>query len=347
MHKFWRTAALCFFGGIGLVSLAFVCYRLQSNLATTGFLFVIVISLLSLTGDFVSSIVISLIAVLCLVYLAPPGDSFRVDDPLDVVAIIAFLTTSVIIGRLVSKLRKMAENALLNVSHRVIEAEEQERQRLAKDLHEDIGQRLSLLANQIDQLKTDFPTRAIEVRGRMDAVHKQTLEILSDVKVLAHELYSPRLEYLGLVAVIRSFCAEIGERERVKIGFKSDGLPSLVPPDISLCLFRVLQEALHNAVKHSGVRQFDVQLQRTSDEIHLTVSDYGAGFNLEAARKGHGLGLNRMQERLKLVKGSLSIDSQPRRGTSIDSRVPLSLGSDSSPHPDFLARVGLDKIRAA
>jgi len=107
-------------------------------------------------------------------------------------------------------------------------------------------------------------------------------------------------------------------------------LPSRVPREISLCLFRVLQEALHNAVKHSGVRQFDVQLKGTSDEIHLTVSDRGAGFNLEAARKSGGLGLNRMQERLKLVTGRLSIDSLPQRGTTLHARVPVSAGIDST-----------------
>ena len=114
-----------------------------------------------------------------------------------------------------------------------------------------------------------------------------------------------------------------------EIDFKSDGLPRHLPPDITLCLFRVLQEAVHNAVQHSGVRQFDVRLWATSDEIHLTVGDCGVGFDLETARKGRGLGLNRMEERLKLVKGSLSIDSQPKRGTTIHARVPLILENDS------------------
>jgi len=94
-------------------------------------------------------------------------------------------------------------------------------------------------------------------------------------------------------------------------------------PFASSCLFRVLQEALHNAVKHSGVRQFDGRLWTTPDEIHLTVSDRGRGFNLGTARKAGGLGINRMHERLKLVKGSLSIDSQPNRGTTIQACVPL------------------------
>jgi signal transduction histidine kinase len=330
MQRFWRSAALCLFGAIGVASITLVCYQLHLNLATTGFLYVILVALLSCTGDFVSSIIISIIAVFCLTYVAPPNYSFRVDDPLDVVAIITFLTVSVVIALLVSKLRKMTEGALSSVTYKVVEAEEEERQRFAKDLHEDIGQRLSLLASEIDQLKTDFPNQGIEVRSRVDAVRKKTLEILTDVKDLAHELHSPRLEYLGLAAVMRSFCTEFGQRKKVEIDFRSDGLPNPVPPDISLCLFRVLQEALFNAMKHSGVRQFDVQLQGTSDEIHLTVSEYGAGFNVEAARKGRGLGLNHLEERLKLVKGTLSIKSQPEQGIRILARVPLSSGSDST-----------------
>jgi signal transduction histidine kinase len=127
---------------------------------------------------------------------------------------------------------------------------------------------------------------------------------------------------------MRSFCKEFGEQKRVEIGFRSQGLPNVVPPDISLCLFRVLQAALHNAAEHSGVREFDVQLNGTSDEIHLLVSDRGMGFNLGTTKTSPGLGLNHMRERLKLVKGSFSVDSQPKGGTTIHARVPLSLGSD-------------------
>jgi signal transduction histidine kinase len=110
----------------------------------------------------------------------------------------------------------------------------------------------------------------------------------------------------------------------VEIIFKDHGLPSLVPPDVSICLFRVLQEALHNGVKHSGAQKFEVQLWGESDEINLTVSDSGAGFNLDATRKGRGLGLIRIEQRLRLVRGTFSIDSQPSRGTTIHARVPLS-----------------------
>ena len=167
-----------------------------------------------------------------------------------------------------------------------------------------------------------------EVHSGVDAVLKQSSEILSEVKALAHELYSPRLENLNLAGVMSSFCREFGARKGWRL--ISGATASLgCPAGPTLCLYRVLQEAVHNAVKYSGIRQFDVRLWGTSDEIHLTISDCGVGFDLETARKAEGLGLDRMQERLKLVKGRLSIESQPQRGTTIYARVPVSSGTDS------------------
>jgi len=328
MHKFWRSTAESLIASLALILLTLAFYRLHFNLATASLLYVIVIVLLSRVGGFVSSIVASTVASLCLAYIAPPAFSFRVDDPLDYVAIAAFFVTSFIIASLVSRVRKQTEEALSSVSYKVIEAEETERQRIAKDLHEGIGQNVTLLVIEIEQLKADSLDGA-EMATRIDGVLKQSLEILTDVKTLAHELYSPRLEYLGIAGVMKSFCKDLGEQKRVEIDFRSHGLPNFVPLDISLCLFRVLQAALQNAVEHSGVRTFDVQLNAKSNEIHLTVSDCGVGFNLEMARKAGGLGLNHMRERLKLVKGTLSIDSQAKRGTTIHACIPLRLGSDS------------------
>jgi len=223
---------------------------------------------------------------------------------------------------------KRAEEALSCMNRRVIEAEERERNRIAKDLHEDVGQRLALLAIAIEQLKNDLPNRRVELLDRMDSAWKQTLEILDDVKASAHELYSPRLEYLGVAAVMRIFCEEFGERKKVKVDFRNDRVPSLVQPDVGICLFRVLQEALHNGVKHSRVQKFRVQLW-ADDEIHLTVSDSGAGFDVEAAGRDRGLGLTRMEQRVRLVNGTFSIDSQPEKGTTVHVRVPLRSGIDS------------------
>jgi PAS domain S-box-containing protein len=224
--------------------------------------------------------------------------------------------------------RKLAEAALASVSRRLIEAQEQERTRIGRELHDDIGQRLALLADELEQLHQD-PPNFPEVRSRIGEVQKQTSEIATDIQTLSHELHSAKLEYLGIAAAMRGFCQEFGEQQNAEIDFQTQDLPIPLSPDISLCFYRVLQEALHNSAKHSGVRHFEVRLWGTSGEIHLTVRDSGAGFELEAARKGRGLGLISMQERVKFLKGTFSIESQLQRGTTIHARVPLRSESDS------------------
>jgi PAS domain S-box-containing protein len=225
--------------------------------------------------------------------------------------------------------RKLAEVALASVSRKLIEAQEQERTRIARELHDDILQRLALLTVELQQLQQDPSDLSTEVRSRMGELAKQTSELVSDVQYLSHELHSSKLEYLGIAGAMRGFCQEFGEQQKLEIDFKIQDLPSPLSPDISLCLFRVLQEALHNSAKHSGVRQFEVRLWGSSGEIHLTVRDSGAGFDSKVAKEGRGLGLISMEERVKVLKGTLSIESQPKRGTTIHARVPLSSGSDA------------------
>ena len=223
--------------------------------------------------------------------------------------------------------RKLAEEALSSISSRLIEAQEQERTRIARDLHDDINQRLALLAIELERLKIDIPDSNVEVLRRMDELRKHTSEIATDIQALSHELHSPRLEYLGIVAAMRGFCQEFGEKQKLEIDFRSHDLPSPVPPGTSLCLFRIVQEALHNAAKHSGAARFAVRFWGTPGEIHLTISDPGVGFDLDAALKGRGLGLISMQERVRLVNGTISIASKPMNGTEINVRVPLRAGA--------------------
>jgi PAS domain S-box-containing protein len=225
--------------------------------------------------------------------------------------------------------RKLAEAALANVSRKLIEAQEQERTRIGRELHDDIGQRLAMVAIQLQQTHEDSLVLP-EVRNRMGELKKEISEIANDIQSLSHELHSAKLQYLGLAATMRSFCKDFGEQQNVEIDFQSHDLPSPLSPDISLGLFRVLQEALHNSAKHSGVKYFEVGLWGTSDEIHLTVKDSGAGFDREAAKESRGLGLISMEERLKLVKGTLSINSQAKGGTTIHARVPFDSSSDSA-----------------
>jgi signal transduction histidine kinase len=226
--------------------------------------------------------------------------------------------------------RQRTEEMLRGVSGRLIDAQEQERQRISRDLHDDIGQRLSLVAIKLQQIEEDPPDSAVEVSRRMGELWKQTFEISNDVQALSHELHSAKLEYLGIVGAMRGFCIEFGQQQRLEIDFSSHDLPNPLPsPEVSLALFRVLQEALHNASKHSGVSRFEVELWGRPGEINLTVSDSGAGFDVQAAREGRGLGLTSMQERVKVVNGKLSIESQPNRGTVVRARVRLDSPSDS------------------
>ena len=222
--------------------------------------------------------------------------------------------------------RKLAEAALANVSRKLIEAQEQERTRIGRELHDDIGQRLALVAVEIQQMRED-PHIFTRVRRRLGELQKKVSEIAADTQSLSHELHSARLQYLGIAAAMKGFCREFGDQQKVKIDFKANDLPTPLSADTSLCLFRVLQEALHNSAKHSGVQRFEVRLWGTADEIRLTVKDSGKGFDREAAKTCQGIGLISMEERLKGVNGTLSIESEPRRGTTIEARVPVSSAS--------------------
>jgi PAS domain S-box-containing protein len=220
--------------------------------------------------------------------------------------------------------RKLAEEALSSVSRKLIEAHEEERTHIARELHDDINQRIALVAVNLERLKQNLPA-GVDTGGRIDEVCEQVSELGSDVQSLSHRLHSSKLDYLGLGAAAASFCRELSDHQKVEIDFRAVDVPKKLPREISLCLFRVLQEALQNAVKHSGSRQFKVWLGGASHEISLSVSDSGLGFNSDVAFQGQGLGLTSMKERLKLVGGEFSVDSQLDCGTTIHARVPLEL----------------------
>ena len=158
---------------------------------------------------------------------------------------------------------------------------------------------------------------------KIEEIRRHCAEIAGDVQALSHKLHSSKLEYLGLAAAIRSFCREFSQQHDVSVQFAEENVPSFLPRDISLSLFRVTQEALQNALKHSGVRQFSVSLRGSANEIQLEVSDHGAGFDVEGAKLDRGLGLVSMQERVHLVHGIFTIESTENGGTKILVRVPL------------------------
>jgi signal transduction histidine kinase len=236
----------------------------------------------------------------------------------------------------------MAEEALSSVSRRLIEAHEEERTWIARELHDDVNQRLALLAGTLDILKSELPPEASEAKHYLGDLKEQTKELAADVQALSHRLHSSKLEYLGLASAAAAFCREFSESKGVQIDFQTDDVPRSLPKEISLCLFRVMQEALQNASKHSGSEHYKVFLVLASEEIRLTVSDFGRGFDPEAALRSAGLGITSMRERLKLVAGEFTIESRSQFGTTVQARVPLApkakesrAGADASPDDGY------------
>lgn len=216
----------------------------------------------------------------------------------------------------------VAEEALAGVGRRLIEAHEEERTWIARELHDGISQRVALLAIQLERYAQDSPNSGVEI-DHLRHVREQLSDVGTDIQALSHRLHSSKLEYLGIVAAAKGFCRELSEQQKVEIEFSHAEIPGNLPKEVSLCLFRVLQEALQNAVKHSGTRHFGVGLHGTSGEIELTVNDLGVGFDQQDAMNRRGLGLISMRERLQLVGGEFSIQSEPGHGSTICARVPL------------------------
>lgn len=220
--------------------------------------------------------------------------------------------------------RKLAEEALSTLGRKLLEAHEEERTWLARELHDDINQRLALLSVEIDR-KTQHVSApsAVEMLDCIRQVKEGIGEVAKDIQGLSHRLHSSKLEYLGIVSAAKGFCRELSEQKNIEIDFMDEGIPQHVPKELSLCLFRVLQEALQNAVKHSGVRHFRVQLRGANGELKLIVSDSGVGFDQKEAMNHRGLGLISMRERIQLLHGEFSIRSEPGRGAAVIAQVPL------------------------
>ncbi|HTT23592.1 MAG TPA: PAS domain-containing protein [Candidatus Sulfotelmatobacter sp.] len=219
--------------------------------------------------------------------------------------------------------RRAGEEALRGLGGKLIQAQEQERKRIARELHDDINQRLAVLAVELQQLRSSPEIISARCSEDLEKLFHHATEISSAIQALSHKLHSAKLEYLGLAVALKSFCDEVAHHNKVTIDYQHYDVPDSLSPEISLALFRVAQEALQNAIKYSGVREFTVRVLGRSDEIQLSVRDNGVGFALDGAMHGSGLGLISMRERIMTLHGTLSVVSQPRHGTEITARVPL------------------------
>ena len=219
---------------------------------------------------------------------------------------------------------KRAEENLLCMTRKLVDAQEQERARIGRELHDDINQRLAMLSVELDQLQESPPG----VQIRVQELRNELREISHDVQSISHDLHSSKLEYLGAMAGMKSWCKEVADRHKIEIAFRSDASGSL-PLDVGLPLFRVLQEGVNNAVKHSGEKRIEVQLREDSGGIHLMIRDSGRGFDVYTALRGKGLGLTSMMERVRLVNGTIGIEPRPMGGTNIQVRIPLAQRSNA------------------
>jgi signal transduction histidine kinase len=201
---------------------------------------------------------------------------------------------------------------------RLIAAQEIERARIARELHDDLSQKVARLAMDIHQIGL---SAAPGIRGRAEVMAERAAEIGTDLHNLSHELHPAKLQNLGLVQATQSLCRDLSQRHRLSIDFVHDSMPAHVPPDPALCLFRITQEALQNVVKHSGARNAVVRLTGTAQSLQLEIADSGGGF--DTARLGDGMGLLSMRERVNFLDGHMTLRSRPGAGTRIAVRVPM------------------------
>ena len=218
---------------------------------------------------------------------------------------------------------RQAEEALRNLGGRLINAQEEERSRIARELHDDLNQQLAILSIELEQLRQKIPAGQQDLSTSVQALWTKAQEISSSIHRLSYQLHPAKLDHLGLAAAVKSLCDELSEHREIKIEFRQKGFPALLPQSVTLCVFRITQESLHNVTRHSGAQNAQVLLRRTPKGVHLRVSDSGCGFNVHSPRTKDGLGFISMRERLRLVGGRISIRSQPFSGTQIDVVVPV------------------------
>src|SRR6185295_16328219 len=219
--------------------------------------------------------------------------------------------------------RKHAEVALIELGGRLIAAQEDERRRIARDLHDDFNQRLGLICLNLQQLDQCLPQTLGHLHAKTRELNLQLVGISSDIHRLSHELHPSKLEHLGLVEAVRGLCREMAAQNGLKIDFNHHEVPPSIPGECTLGLFRIAQEGLTNIVRHSHALAAGLELSGRTDSLSLCVFDNGKGFDPQVAEGKGGLGLVSMRERVRLLGGALSIESRPARGTRITARVPL------------------------
>ncbi len=219
--------------------------------------------------------------------------------------------------------RKLIEEAFASLSGRLIEAQEEERKRIAREIHDDYTQRLAVLAIDVEQLAEKVMDNPAEAAQQFQQIWNQIGELGADLHSLSHSLHSSTLESLGLVAGVKAYCQEFTNHNQIQVDFAHDNVPPSIQGDVALCLFRITQEGLRNIKRHSGAERAEVRLEVSGENIHLSVTDRGNGFDVNQLSTRDGIGIRSMEERLRSLGGHLKIESRPTEGTRIDAWLPL------------------------
>ena len=218
-----------------------------------------------------------------------------------------------------------ARNEQMRLSGRLINAQEDERARLASELHDDFSQRLAMLSLGLETAAEIVPESPAEANRQLHELINSAGELGADLHTLSHRLHSSTLERLGLAAGVSAFCKEFTAQRGIQVAFSHQNVPRTVSPDISLCLFRIVQEGLRNVQKHSGAAHAQVRIETMDDALHLSIYDDGKGFDVDDkdGMERQGLGLWSMRERVRLVGGRFEIHSEAKKETRIEVWVPL------------------------
>ena len=231
---------------------------------------------------------------------------------------------SIIAGVAVERTR--ADKALQTLTGRLIEAQEAERRRLARELHDGLNQQLAMLAVELGMLSQQIPDSAAAIRDQLFKLRDRAERLCNDLRHMTHQLHPAALEHLGLVSALRSHCAEFSRLEGMRVWFHVSSEVRSTDPDVAVCLYRIAQGAIRNAAKHSQAKEAWVEIGQNRDAIRLSIKDKGVGFDLKTLKVGRGLGLVSMRERVQLISGSLTIKSAPGDGTCVEVRVPAVSG---------------------
>jgi len=215
---------------------------------------------------------------------------------------------------------KRAENEMRDLSRRLIRAHEEERALLARELHDDLTQRLAVVAIEVGRVQFAASDRALA--EAMKEIGADLMRLSEDIHSLAYQLHPSVLQELGLADALRAECDRRVRQGQLDLSLDLGPLPAVVAKDAALCLYRVAQESLNNVARHSGVRAASITLRQMDDGLFLAIRDQGIGFDLEHSRERTHLGLASMRERVWLVNGSLDIESEPGHGTTVVAWVP-------------------------